>query len=261
MNGDDHTPPDHGGDDASGHAHTRGVASTDASLMEAARRGTDQLATASIDGLDDLWDDIARAAFGDVDEDSATEDDDAMDARTLRAVPSDPAPDRPTPAARRRGPPLVRSMERRQRRAVASALVGVAAAVLAVVGVSWVLTNEPAPQPVATFRMEPLDDRVATGVEGRLVTTDAGQAVEVDLDGLPAAPDGTFYELWLLDLDAGRLVSLGPVDPSSTYSVPSAVAAASWPTIDVSVEPVDGDPTHSSDSVLRGPVVAAPPTG
>lgn len=236
---------------------------TDADLLEAARRGTRLLDTSTHD-VGDLWEAIAAEAFEADDDHTPPRTASAPGAAHPRTVPS--ASRRATsrradrPAGRRDR--MVRSPERRRRRTFASALVGVAVAVLAVVGVSWIVTQDDvADLPVATFRMDPLDERVASGVDGQLVTTDEGQAVQVDLGELPAAPAGTFYEVWLLDLDAGRLVSLGPVDASGTYAVPAAVADATWPTIDVSVEPVDGDPTHSSDSVLRGPVVASGPTG
>ena len=48
------------------------------------------------------------------------------------------------------------------------------------------------------------------------------------------------------------LVSLGPLRPDGIYDIPPGVDPSRFPIVDVSVEPVDGDPTHSGDSVLRG---------
>lgn len=257
---------------------------SDTQVLEAARRGARHLATTTPDALAHLWDGIAAAAFDDhapdaddADHDLAGHDPadhdpadhagaDLVEARDdqprrgLRAVPGTGTPDRGT-TRRRRSRSMVHRSEARRRRTMAGGLAGIAAVVLAVLGVSWVVTHQPAPVPVATFEMDPLDDRVVDSVAGTVVDVDGGQAVEVDLAELPPAPEGSFYELWLLDLDEGRLVSLGPVGTRATFAIPPAVAAGTWPTIDVSVEPADGDPTHSSDSVLRGPVVATGPTG
>lgn len=48
------------------------------------------------------------------------------------------------------------------------------------------------------------------------------------------------------------MVSLGPSRPDGRYAVPSGVDAGRFPVVDVSLEPPDGDPTHSGTSVLRG---------
>ena len=70
--------------------------------------------------------------------------------------------------------------------------------------------------------------------------------------GLPSA-DG-FYEVWLVDLDAGRLLPLGALDDtgSGRLTVAEGVRLADYPEVDISLEPDDGDPGHSGDSVLRG---------
>ncbi len=267
MSTDDHDrtvpgPPDDGATDD---GPTNG-GPTDDELMAAARRGTERLAQVDGDHVAGLWAGIAVATRPASDDDHA-EPTSAPTPRprteaTTRSSPD--APPRPATddASGRRGRPasIAQLSEARQRRSVAVALTAVAAVVLAVVGVGWVVTRDEPTPPVASFRMEALDDRAGAPVAGTIVDTDTGPRVEVDLDTLPPPPDGTFYELWLLDLDAGRLVSLGPVEQQDSFAVPAAVDVGDYPTIDVSVEPADGDPTHSSDSVLRGPVTAAAPT-
>jgi hypothetical protein len=42
------------------------------------------------------------------------------------------------------------------------------------------------------------------------------------------------------------------VRPDATYAVPGGIDYRNFPIVDVSVEPPDGDPTHSGDSILRG---------
>ena len=81
-----------------------------------------------------------------------------------------------------------------------------------------------------------------------------GRTLAVDLEGLDA-PAGSFYELWLLDLDGDDLQdlrSLGRVGGDGTFTVPEDVDLDRFTTVDVSIEPDDGNPDHSGDSVLRG---------
>ena len=78
----------------------------------------------------------------------------------------------------------------------------------------------------------------------------AGCSSHVETRGLDAG-DG-YLELWLIDPTVSRLVSLGPLRADGIYDVPAGVDPAQFPIVDVSVEPVDGNPTHSGDSVLRG---------
>ncbi len=93
---------------------------------------------------------------------------------------------------------------------------------------------------------------------GRVVLSASPErrALLVDTAGLPTA-DG-IYEVWLLDLDADRLVALGALDDSGRgwLTVPTGVDVSDYPLVDISLEPDDGDPTHSGNSVLRGDLPA-----
>ena len=92
--------------------------------------------------------------------------------------------------------------------------------------------------------------RVSAG-SARLVKIDGHQAIQLDVRGLPT--EGSAYlELWLIDTKVEGMVSLGPIGGSGTYRVPDNVSVRAFPVIDVSIEPVDGKPTHSGRSVLRG---------
>ncbi len=81
-----------------------------------------------------------------------------------------------------------------------------------------------------------------------------GRDLVVDLTGVPPE-EGTFYEVWLLDLDGGTLrdlVALGTIDSSGHYTIDQSVDISRYDTLDVSIEPDDGDPAHSGVSVVRG---------
>ena len=72
------------------------------------------------------------------------------------------------------------------------------------------------------------------------------------MTGLPVT-DG-FYEVWLLNSSADKLISLGTLgaDDVGSFPVPGDLDVATFPVVDVSREPLDGDPSHSADSVVRG---------
>jgi anti-sigma-K factor RskA len=95
-------------------------------------------------------------------------------------------------------------------------------------------------------------DRLGESGEGRaeLVEHDGLLELRLSTSGLDAG-DG-FLEVWVINTDVTQLVSLGPLRNDGTYELPPGLDPASFPIVDVSVEPLDGVPTHSGDSVLRG---------
>jgi len=67
-----------------------------------------------------------------------------------------------------------------------------------------------------------------------------------------AAPD-TVREVWLITADASALVSLGLIEGrEQTFAIPADVDLRDYVLVDVSQEPVDGNPDHSGDSIVRG---------
>lgn len=83
-----------------------------------------------------------------------------------------------------------------------------------------------------------------------------GGTLRLRVDGLPPSDERRFYELWLMDEGGRNLVSLGtfrvPASGGATVEVPLPADPARYRYLDVSLEPADGDPGHSGDSVLRG---------
>ena len=129
--------------------------------------------------------------------------------------------------------------------------VGAAAAAIAVVAVAALVLRRDDADVIAEVELEQLDDSGSGRAE--LLDRDGSYQIRVETEGLDPA-DG-YLELWLLDSSATRLVSLGPLRDDGLYDVPTGVDPAEFPVVDVSVEPVDGDPTHSGRSVLRGQLV------
>jgi hypothetical protein len=63
---------------------------------------------------------------------------------------------------------------------------------------------------------------------------------------------GEFLELWLIDANVKGMVSLGAVNSTGEYELPSGLSVSDYPIVDLSTEPYDGKPTHSGASLLRG---------
>jgi anti-sigma-K factor RskA len=99
-------------------------------------------------------------------------------------------------------------------------------------------------------------DPAAAG-DARMSEVDGTQEMTLDVHGLAPSGGRDLYTVWLLGED-GRMISLGsfrvPASGAAQVQVPVPVSAAAYDFVDVSVEPDDGDPRHSGDSVLRGRV-------
>jgi hypothetical protein len=106
-------------------------------------------------------------------------------------------------------------------------------------------------EPVTAVALDPLADNDASGRAEVVVRDDGSRVVEVELDA--PALDDEYYEIWLIDRDVVGMVPLGVVAPGTqTVELPAELDLAEFPLVDVSVEPLDGDPTHSGVSVARG---------
>jgi len=144
-------------------------------------------------------------------------------------------------------------------RPLTAALAAAALIALGVAGGVLVSGGEDSPDTVAsgtTVALAPLGDADPTAAgEATLTEGETGEAV-VEVSGLAPSGDSDFYELWLIGED-GELVSLGsfrvPGSGEAKLRVPVPVDPSRFSFVDVSLEPDDGDPGHSSDSVLRGP--------
>jgi anti-sigma-K factor RskA len=101
--------------------------------------------------------------------------------------------------------------------------------------------------------VEPEDE----GAEGTATLASSGARATVRLRGLPPSQPGQFYELWLLNT-VDDMVALGsfsvPASGAIDVTVPLPGEAPRFAALDLSVEPDDGDPAHSTVSVLRAPL-------
>ena len=130
-------------------------------------------------------------------------------------------------------------------------LAAAAATALLAGGVFWsVQQSQPAATPLARAELAPVDQHSATGSARVVEATDGQRTLEVRVDKVEARG---YQEVWLIAPDLTRLVSLGVMtSESGTFAVPAGLDLGEFPIVDVSDEPVDGNPAHSSVSIVRG---------
>lgn len=140
---------------------------------------------------------------------------------------------------------------------VARRVLAAAAAILVVVGVVAVAVgrdDDPAAELVARASLsgEGLDPGGSSTGSARLVRRDDLWELAIRAGDLPAPAPGTYYEAWLLGSGPDDVQSLGALEGAGGFAVPAGLDLDAFPLVDVSIEPIDGNPAHSSKSVLRG---------
>jgi anti-sigma-K factor RskA len=157
-----------------------------------------------------------------------------------------------------------------QRRGIsrgAQILVAAAATIAVIAGV--VIVSRPADQldpPIATAELvydaEQFDQLGENATATVSLFDDNGTLrVHVEESDLPdPAAESADLEVWLIEPDSegnpADLVSLGLIDPAdpADLEVPADYDPAVYSVVDISVEPRDGNTTHSGRSILRGPL-------
>lgn len=183
-------------------------------------------------------------------------------AGTPRPVVPAPATAAPRPAepgastgAREPGTPagtVATVVPLRRRVPVWVAAAAAAGVVVGGVGATWLADRDgggPA-SVVAAANLEALPGWAASGHAAVEEAADGTRVLVLDVavgdvDGL--------REVWLLREDVSGLVSLGLLDgEEGRFVLPAGIDLAEYPVVDVSREPLDGDPAHSGDSIVRG---------
>lgn len=124
-----------------------------------------------------------------------------------------------------------------------------AAGALVIAGATLWNINQ-AVTPLARAELSPLAQHSATGSATVLESRDGTRTLEVKLSKEEAQG---YQEVWLIDSDLTRLISLGIMkSDAGTFPLPADLNLADFPIVDVSDEPLDGNPGHSSVSIVRG---------
>lgn len=145
-------------------------------------------------------------------------------------------------------------LEDHRRRARSTWVLAAAAAVVAVVAIGGVLASSDGGSETvvatATIVNDGLEVPNPDSGTARLLEVDDHFEIELDVPELPDA-DG-FYEVWIIDTDVEGMFSLGVVRDDGRFVLPTDVDPFDFPVVDVSLEPLDGNPLHSGRSVWRG---------
>ena len=177
----------------------------------------------------------------------------SVQAPPLTAVPAATTPPPDAPEAEADGAAVLPFRSRRR----PLLLVAAAAVAGAVIGAGAVAvlrdggTDRPDVVEVAAVDLDPLADNDASGRAEVVERPDGTRVLEVQLraDEL----DDRYYEVWLIDEAVHDMVPVGVARSGSvTFELPDGLDLARFPIVDVSVEPLDGNPTHSGVSVARG---------
>ena len=175
-------------------------------------------------------------------------------AQVLAQVRSDDAPPVSLPVrdepARRRGVPLWLA-------GVAAALALLAGVGLGRLGTGTDETPEAVDPPadtgtvVAATPLTALDSDAERG-EASAVQTDDTFTIRVSASELGDEPG--VHEVWLINVDGKRMISIGLLasGDEGEFAVPMDLIDEGYRIVDISVEPDDGDPTHSGVSIARG---------
>lgn len=148
--------------------------------------------------------------------------------------------------------------DRRRRIPVWAAAAAAAVALVAGLGLGR-LTLGQAEEPdrrdagsvVAAADLTALDSDAARGVASAVRNDDT---ITLRVKARELGDEDGFHEVWLINVDGTRMVALGVLAPGDTgeFDVPPRLIDEGYRIVDISVEPDDGDPTHSGVSLARG---------
>lgn len=141
--------------------------------------------------------------------------------------------------------------ERRRRRGTRW-LAAAAAAVLVAGAAVWGIARDDEPETLvlASTVLEPLPSYSEAGT----ATVDELPDGQRELVVTASSSNANGYrEVWLISADISSMVSLGTMDGlEGRFQIPAGLDLHAYPIVDISDEPLDGNPEHSGDSILRG---------
>jgi hypothetical protein len=165
-------------------------------------------------------------------------------------------PDRPDDSAAARRPRT--TARHRILVPLVTAVLGLAAGL----GIGHAVAPGGAPTPAAgpVVRLTPVGD-LDPAASGTVAMATAGgeRQMVVQVQGVTNIAGGDHLEAWLMDPTGTRLVPLGALaggggDFHGTFAVPDGLPFGEFNRVDVSAERWDGNPGHSTLSVLRGDI-------
>jgi Anti-sigma-K factor rskA len=145
---------------------------------------------------------------------------------------------------------------RRGRRRVAMGwVVGAAAAGLVLGGVAATVLDREDEQPAVTVASTSLDTLDTGQSMGTAEVVRHDGRVDLDVSAGPMDPGGGYLEVWLINRDQTRMVSVGMLrsgEEAQTFAIPQELLDQGYVIVDISREGFDDRPEHSGDSLVRG---------
>ncbi|MFG3042254.1 anti-sigma factor [Streptomyces sp. NPDC048330] len=200
------------------------------------RRAVATLRTTPADGHlltppDDMWDSIATEL--------RIPDETTPPPRSHQSVPVGV----PTPTTSRRLGRFAVAL------AACTALLGAAAGST----ITWWATHTDSSTAPVVVEGKPLESlRDSSAGFASLTDRSGRRSLEITVKGLPR--NSGYFEVWLMDSSHTKLVSMGVLGPDgrATLPVPDNIDLREYSVVDVSVQPYNGKPDHSGDSIVRG---------
>ena len=157
------------------------------------------------------------------------------------------------------GPGRVTRMDRFTRRRAVAWAAGLVAASL-VVGLLagraiWSPDTGGLPAQVAQVAQVPLSTLDTKQREGEATLVRAANGLDLRVvTARPLDAGNGYLEVWLINADGERMVSVGVLQPgeSGTFPVTQALIDQGYVIVDISKEQFDDKPAHSGNSLLRG---------
>ena len=149
-----------------------------------------------------------------------------------------------------------RRAARSERRRFPLAWVAGAAAAGLVIGVVGTrAVDDDQGEPVVTVASTSLDTLDTQQAKGTADVVRHDGRLDLTVSTQPIDPDGGYLEVWLINKDLKRMVSVGVLEPSESgqsFAIPQELLDQGYVIVDISREGFDEAPEHSGDSVVRG---------
>lgn len=145
----------------------------------------------------------------------------------------------------------------RQRRLPLAWIAGAAAAgvVLGAVGSRALEGATDAPPPTTVLASVSLDTLDTGTALGSAEAVRVGPELDIDVRTASLDPGGGYLEVWLINRDLRRMVSIGVLRPGETtqrFAIDESLIDQGYVIVDISREGFDTKPEHSGDSLARG---------
>ncbi len=141
---------------------------------------------------------------------------------------------------------------RQRARSIPRRVLAAAAAVVLVAATAAVVAvrhDSSSTKLVSSASLAPLEGTATASA--RVVRVGGQLRLMLTTHNMAPAPEGEYYELWLMDRANTIPNSLGALSGDITVTIPGGLDVTKYPVVDISLEAIDS-PDYSGHSILRG---------